>query len=111
MKGYEKTDDGVGLDYQAEMFMCVENAVSFNRSIILVTTRKENPHSWFVRIQDDRRDFGRTYDEFSSDYFRKLAFKASLEAKESGKVSSSSIFIILFLSPCSSPPCFTNVDV
>lgn len=74
--------EGYGEEYQTEMCLCVENPLTLNKCIVLVTTKKENPHHWFVRVHDDRRNLGGSYNQASPTYLRKMAFKACQSGAE-----------------------------
>ncbi|RYH15383.1 hypothetical protein EON65_31835 [archaeon] len=72
--------EGFGPDYQADIWLCVENPLDLNKNIICVTTHKTDAHEWFVRMHGDRRnmDVG-SYQSFDLAFLRKLAFKNSLK--------------------------------
>ncbi len=89
---HSSASDGFGDDYQVEMWLCVENPIDLNKCIILVATKKESPHHWFIRVQDDRRNLGGSYNQAGPNYFKKMAFKASLGTEKSAEVDFFKVF-------------------
>lgn len=79
--------EGFGETYNCEMWICVENPLDLNKCIIMVATLKENPHDWYVRVQSDRRDIGGSYNAGGPAHFKKIGFKASLDAEKPAEVS------------------------
>ena len=57
------------------MWLCVENPLTLNKSIILITSKKESPTHWIVRLEDNRRNIGSNYQQCDAEHFLKLAFK------------------------------------
>jgi hypothetical protein len=84
---HSSASEGFGDDYKVEMWLCVENPIDLNKCIILVTTKKDNPHHWFIRVQDDRRNLGGSYNQAGPNYFKKMAFKASIGSDKPAEVS------------------------
>lgn len=73
-----KAGDGFGVDFQADLWLCVENPLNLQKAIICVTSAKTTPQEWYFRVQSDSRQVGQTYYVAGPSYFDRLAFKASL---------------------------------
>ena len=71
--------DGFGPDYQPEIWLCVENPFTLNKCLIAVTTRKEDPHDWYVRVESGLRDISSNHSKVALPYLQRLGFKASLQ--------------------------------
>ncbi len=81
------TGDGFGPEFKPELWLCLENPLNLNKCVICVTTAIDNPHHWFVRIHSDRRNLGSLNAQVDASHFRKLGFKASLNAEKPAEVS------------------------
>lgn len=73
--------DGFGTAFSCDLWLCIDNPLDLNKCIISITTSKDltKCHQWYIRIQNDRRDVGSSYNQITPEYLQKLAFKASLE--------------------------------
>jgi hypothetical protein len=81
--------DGFGTAFSCDLWLCIDNPLDLNKCIISITTSKDltKCHQWYIRIQNDRRDVGSSYNQITPEYLQKLAFKASLEKDPPAEVS------------------------
>ena len=68
------------------MWLCVENPLNLDKSIICVTFAKKDPKHWTVRKSSDRRTIGGSYFYVRQSNMDKAAFQASLTEEKLSEI-------------------------
>ena len=73
-----ESTDQFGSDFNCDMWLCVENPLNLDKSIICITSAKKDPKHWTVRLSSDRRTIGDSCSYVLQSNMGKAAFLASL---------------------------------
>lgn len=73
------------------MFMCVENPLSLDKCIIIISTAKSDPDCWIVKTSNSGRTIGKSYSSIGPKGLRRHAVQSSREGKDVVRAISSCV--------------------
>ena len=56
--------------------MCVENPLSLDKCIILISTDRNNPERWYIKTSNSGRTIGKSYSSITPQALRRHAMQA-----------------------------------